>query len=165
MHRATRVGLFNIPMTYPAPVVDGWSVSGMLTPEGGGENARELHAPEGTRDDIVRAGGYEIDIEVDYDEDWKSTAIIERLSRNLALQTKSPQALARQPTETFRSCSPCSRRRTVSCTSITSTSIPDCEHYNSPEAAPIRERAWAFFDEMDEVIGDLIDWAGAMVTS
>ena len=32
-----RVGLFNIPMTYPPPPVDGFAVAGMLTPEGGGQ--------------------------------------------------------------------------------------------------------------------------------
>ncbi|MFP5298547.1 MAG: alkaline phosphatase family protein [Actinomycetota bacterium] len=37
---------------------------------------------------------------------------------------------------------------------------PNCPHYDTPEAEPIRERAWAFFDEMDEMIGDMIAWAG-----
>ena len=37
---------------------------------------------------------------------------------------------------------------------------PLSEHYASDEAEPIRERAWAFFDEMDEMIGDMLTWAG-----
>jgi predicted AlkP superfamily phosphohydrolase/phosphomutase len=37
---------------------------------------------------------------------------------------------------------------------------PREEHYNRPEAAPIRERVWGFFDEMDEMIGDCVAWAG-----
>ncbi len=44
--QGARVGLFNIPMTYPPPVVDGWSVSGMLTPEGGGETPQDFTYPE-----------------------------------------------------------------------------------------------------------------------
>jgi predicted AlkP superfamily phosphohydrolase/phosphomutase len=38
---------------------------------------------------------------------------------------------------------------------------PACPHYGRPEASAVRERAWEFFDEMDAVMGDLIDWAGA----
>jgi predicted AlkP superfamily phosphohydrolase/phosphomutase len=38
---------------------------------------------------------------------------------------------------------------------------PTHEHYDRPEAAPIRERAWSFFDEMDEVIADMLAWAGS----
>src|SRR5687767_14497722 len=80
-----RIGLFNIPMTYPAPPVDGWAISGMLTPEGGGQTPENFTHPESLRDQLIsRTGSYEIDIEVDYAEDWKSTDIIERLSRNLA---------------------------------------------------------------------------------
>ncbi|MEA2487167.1 MAG: hypothetical protein QOF16_821, partial [Actinomycetota bacterium] len=86
-----RIGLFNIPMTYPAPAVEGFAVSGMLTPEGGGEKVRENFTyPDGLAHKIVsELGSYEIDIEVDYDQDWKSTDIIERLSKNLALKRKA----------------------------------------------------------------------------
>src|SRR5918997_145090 len=77
-------GLFNIPMTYPAPAVDGFAVSGMLTPEGGGKTPENFTHPESLSQTIGEVvPGYEIDIEVDYDQDWKSTAIIERLSANL----------------------------------------------------------------------------------
>jgi predicted AlkP superfamily phosphohydrolase/phosphomutase len=82
--QGARVGLFNIPMTYPAPQVDGWAVAGMLTPEGGGATPDNFTWPPELAAQIAAAtGGYEIDVRVDYDEDWKSTAIIERLSRNL----------------------------------------------------------------------------------
>ena len=155
-----RIGLFNIPMTYPAPVVDGWSVSGMLTPEGGGETPDDFTHPAELRADIINAAGsYEIDIEVDYDEDWKSTAIIERLSRNLALKRKALQHLLAKDGDLpmlFAVLEAPDRLMHVHYKYID----PREEHYNRPEAAAIRERAWAFFDEMDEMIGDLLDWAG-----
>jgi predicted AlkP superfamily phosphohydrolase/phosphomutase len=158
--QGARIGLFNIPMTYPAPVVDGWSVSGMLTPEGGGETPDDFTYPKELRDEIVKAAGsYEIDIEVDYDEDWKSTDIIERLSHNLALKRKALQHLLAADGDLpilFAVLEAPDRLMHVHYKYID----PREEHYNRPEAAPIRERAWAFFDEMDEMIGDLLDWAG-----
>lgn len=57
--QGARVGLFNIPMTYPAPVVDGWSVSGMLTPEGGGATPEKFTWPHELGDGrlvVVRLG-------------------------------------------------------------------------------------------------------------
>lgn len=155
-----RIGLFNIPMTYPAPAVDGWSVSGMLTPEGGGETPTNFTYPESLADEIVaQTGSYEIDIEVDYAEDWKSTAIIERLSKNLAAKrTALRYLLDKDPSlpMLFAVLEAPDRLMHVHYKYID----PRSEHYNRPEAAPIRERAWQFFDECDEMIGDMLTWAG-----
>ncbi len=155
-----RVGLFNIPMTYPPPPVDGFAVSGMLTPEGGGGTPEGFTYPESLGPEIAAAaGGYEIDIDVNYDEDWKSTEIIERLSRNLALKRKGLEYLLNKHGDIpflFAVLEQPDRLMHVHYKYID----PRCEHYDRPEAGPIRERVWAFFDEMDEVMGDLIDWAG-----
>ncbi len=155
-----RVGLFNVPMTYPPPPVEGFAVSGMLTPEGGGETPRGFTHPAALAEELVAAaGGYEIDIEVDYDEDWKSTAIIDRLSRNLAMK----RAALRHVLETsgdvsilFAVLEAPDRVMHVHYKYID----PRCSHYESSEGTRIRERVWAFFDEMDEAIGDLLAWAG-----
>jgi predicted AlkP superfamily phosphohydrolase/phosphomutase len=154
-----QTGLFNIPMTWPAPAVDGFAVSGMLTPEGGGQTPDNFTHPAdlGARLGEV-SGRYEIDIEVDYAEDWKSTAIIERLSRNLAAK----RAGLRHLLEThdvpilFAVLEHPDRLMHVHYKYLD----PREEHFGRPEAAPIRERAWAFFDEMDEVVADLVAWAG-----
>ena len=155
-----RVGLFNIPMTYPPPPVDGFAVAGMLTPEGGGQTPEGFTHPEALADKLIgAAGGYEIDIEVDYDEDWKSTEIIERLSRNLDKKRKALRWLLDNDGDVpllFAVLEAPDRLMHVHYKYID----PTCPHYDRPEAGPIRERAWAFFDEMDEVMGDLIDWAG-----
>jgi predicted AlkP superfamily phosphohydrolase/phosphomutase len=154
------LGLFNIPMTYPAPVVDGFAVSGMLTPEGGGSTPESFTYPDSLGDEIASAvGSYEIDIEVNYDEDWKSTAIIERLSRNLAQKSKTLRVLLDKHGELpllFVVLEAPDRLMHCHYKYID----PRCEHFNAPEAAPIRERVWAFFDEMDAVIGDLVGWSG-----
>jgi predicted AlkP superfamily phosphohydrolase/phosphomutase len=158
--QGARVGLFNIPMTYPAPAVDGFAVSGMLTPEGGGQTpANFTHPPELGAAISNQVGSYEIDIEVDYDQDWRSTDIIERLSINLAAKRKAlTYLLDREPDIPilFSVLEAPDRLMHVHYKYID----PRCEHFDRPEAAPIRERAWAFFDEMDTMIGDMLAWAG-----
>ena len=154
------IGLFNIPMTYPPPPVEGFAVSGMLTPEEGGHTPANFTHPERLADRLVdRVGGYEIDIEVDYDEDWKSTAIIDRLSRNLDLKRRALRFLLDEHGDVpmvFAVLEAPDRLMHVHYKYID----PSCEHYSRPEAVPIRERVWEFFDEMDEVIGDALAWAG-----
>ena len=155
-----KVGLFNIPMTFPPPPVDGWAVSGMLTPEGGGETPEGFTHPDELAGKLIAAAGdYEIDIEVDYDEDWKSTAIIERLSRNLDLKHKALRYLLDNHGDVpilFAVIESPDRLMHVHYKYID----PRCAHYERPEAKPIRERAWSFFDQMDQMVGDLVDWAG-----
>jgi predicted AlkP superfamily phosphohydrolase/phosphomutase len=154
-------GLFNIPMTFPPPVVDGWSVSGMLTPEGGGATPENYTYPEELALEISKTvDSYEIDIDVNYDEDWKSTEIIERLSRNLDAKRKALRMLLDGRGDVpllFAVLEAPDRLMHVHYKYID----PACEHFHRPEATPIRERAWAFFDEMDEMMGDLLDWAGS----
>jgi predicted AlkP superfamily phosphohydrolase/phosphomutase len=154
------IGLFNVPMTFPPPPLEGFAVAGMLTPEGGGETPDGFTFPKELAQGIVDAvGPYEIDIEVDYAEDWKSTAIIERLSRNLDVKRNALKYLLDRYADIpllFAVLEAPDRLMHVHYKYID----PNCDHYTRPEAAPIRERAWSFFDEMDEVIGDLVAWAG-----
>ncbi|MEA2451767.1 MAG: hypothetical protein QOG04_477 [Actinomycetota bacterium] len=156
-----RIGLFNIPMTYPPPPVDGWAVSGMLTPESGGQTPDNFTYPESLADKIAEVvGDYEIDITVDYDQDWRSTEIIERLSRNLAIKRKALHHLLETDGDLpilFGVLEAPDRLMHVHYKYID----PTHEHFNRPEAKPIRERAWAFFDEMDAVVGDMLAWAGS----
>jgi predicted AlkP superfamily phosphohydrolase/phosphomutase len=155
-----RIGVFNVPMTYPPPVLDGFSVSGMLTPAGGGQTPENYTHPADVAARISAATGtYEIDIEVNYDEDWKSTDIIERLSRNLDLKRAALRTLLETEDALpilFAVLEAPDRLMHVHYKYID----PACEHFGRPEAEPIRERAWAFFDEMDEFIGDVLEWAG-----
>jgi predicted AlkP superfamily phosphohydrolase/phosphomutase len=158
--QSTRIGLFNVPMSYPPPPVQGWAVSGMLTPEEGGKTPSNFTHPAELADEIVAAaGGYEIDIEVNYDRDWRSTEIIDRLSDNLATKRKALGHLLERHGDLpilFAVLEAPDRLMHVHYKYID----PRYEHYSRPEARAIRERAWRFFDEMDEVIGDLLQWAG-----
>ena len=158
--QGARVGLFNIPMTYPPPPVDGWAVSGMLTPEGGGSTPEGFTQPSELAGEIAAAAhGYEIDIEVNYDEDWKSTAIEDRLSANLAMKQKALAHLLKQRGDVdilFAVFEAPDRVMHVHYKYMDE----NCEHFHRPEAGAIRTRIWAFLDEMDRAIADLVAWAG-----
>jgi predicted AlkP superfamily phosphohydrolase/phosphomutase len=158
--QGTAIGLFNIPMTYPPPAVEGFAVAGMLTPEEGGATPSNFTYPGHLAKWIdERTGGYRIDIEVDYEQDWRSTAIIERLSRNLASKKTALKALLEDRGDLsmlFSVLEAPDRLMHVHYKYID----PRFEHFARPEAAQIRERVWQFFDEMDDVVGDLVAWAG-----
>ena len=155
-----KVGLFNIPMTYPPPAVEGWAISGMLTPESGGATPANFTDPEDLAGKIASlVGDYQIDIEVDYDQDWRSTEILERLSRNLAVKRQALAYMLERDGDVpvlFAVLEAPDRLMHVHYKYID----PSYEHFERPEAGPIRARAWTFFDEMDDVIGDLLAWAG-----
>lgn len=159
--QGAKIGVFNVPMTYPAPPVDGFSVSGMLTPEGGGAApSRDFTHPGDLAAKILEeVGSYEIDIQVSYDHDWRSTAIIDRLSENLAQKRKALHLLLEDHGDVsvlFAVLEAPDRLMHAHYKYID----PACEHFHRPEAAPIRARVWEFFDEMDAVIADLLDWSG-----
>jgi predicted AlkP superfamily phosphohydrolase/phosphomutase len=155
------IGLFNIPMTYPPPPVDGFAVAGMLTPEEGGATPSNFTYPPDLAGWIAqRASGYRIDIEVNYEQDWRSTSIIDRLSQNLAVKRTALRALLEDRGDLpmlFAVLEAPDRLMHVHYKYID----PRFEHYSRPEAGPIRERVWEFFDEMDEVIADLVGWGGS----
>lgn len=155
------IGVFNVPMTYPAPPVDGFAVSGMLTPEGGGASPTSdfTHPAALSKDLVERLGRYEIDIEVSYEDDWRNTAIVDRLSENSALKRRALEMLLADHGDVpvlFAVLEAPDRLMHAHYKRID----PRCEHYDHPESGPIRERIWDFFDELDEVIGDLLAWAG-----
>jgi predicted AlkP superfamily phosphohydrolase/phosphomutase len=161
----TGIGVFNVPMTYPPPVVEPFCVAGMLTPEGGGETPENFTSPAGLATEIAgTAGSYEIDVDVNYEEDWKSTAIIERLSRNLAIKRRVLAWLLDKHDISILFAVMEAPDRLMH--PLYKYIDPSCEHFSRSEAGPIRERAWRFFDEMDEVINDLVSWAhgGYIVT-
>jgi predicted AlkP superfamily phosphohydrolase/phosphomutase len=132
----------------------------MLTPEQGSEAPPNFTYPDDLGRLIVeRTDSYVIDVEVDYEKDWRSTEIIERLSRNLATKRRALSYLLEERGDIgilFAVLEAPDRLMHVHYKYID----PRYDHFFRPEAEAIRTRVWRFFDEMDEVIGDLVEWAG-----
>jgi predicted AlkP superfamily phosphohydrolase/phosphomutase len=156
--QGSEIGVFNVPMTYPPPAVEPFCVAGMLTPEDGGETPENFTSPGTLAAGIAEVtGSYEIDVEVSYEEDWRSSAIIERLSHNLTTKRRVLEwLLDKHDTSILFAVLEAPDRLMHPFYKYID---PRCEHFSRPEAEPIRERAWRFFDEMDAVVGDLLSWA------
>jgi len=154
------VGLFNIPLTFPPPPIEGFVISGMLTPEEKTWLPDDFTYPRSLRDRISqRFGHYEIDIEVDYKRDWRSTEIIDRLTNNLSLKRRVLNDVLQQYGSVpilFVVLEALDRLLHMHYKFLD----PNCELFHDSAARPIREHAWAFLDHMDRVISDLENWAG-----
>ena len=73
-------GVVNVPFTYPPSLIDGFMVSGMLTPAGSDKYA----APDSIREIIDRAArDYLIDVSLDLEKDWRNLDICWRLEKSL----------------------------------------------------------------------------------
>nr|MDQ3958223.1 alkaline phosphatase family protein [Actinomycetota bacterium] len=82
--QGVRAGIYNLPLTYPPRTLDGWMVSGMMTPgygehlkgfaswSGGGTSAQlEQHI-------LGWAPDYVVDVSANYEQDWRDDALARR---------------------------------------------------------------------------------------
>ncbi len=77
------VGVYNLPLTYPPRELDGWMVSGMMTP-GYGERLKGFAHPRELEDRILNwAPGYVVDISPNWETDWKDSALCGRIVDSL----------------------------------------------------------------------------------
>ena len=71
-------GIYNVPLTYPPRPLDGWMVSGMLTP-GYGEKQRGFAMPTELEPKILGwAPDYVLDLHANYETDWRDTGLADR---------------------------------------------------------------------------------------
>ncbi len=73
-------GVVNVPFTYPPSKIDGFMVSGMLTPA----RSEKYAEPDSIREIIARAArDYLIDVSLDMDKDWRTIDICRSLEKSL----------------------------------------------------------------------------------
>jgi predicted AlkP superfamily phosphohydrolase/phosphomutase len=154
-------GLFNVPVTYPPPSIEGVVVTGMLTPEQEREGSTHFTHPRELGDELIRRlGGYEIDVKIDHRKDWRSPVIVDRLISNTLVKRQALKyvldaysdlsmlfVVLEAPDRVLHSYYKYLR--------------PEFDHWKRPEGAMVRERVWELFSRLDEVIADLIDWVGS----
>jgi predicted AlkP superfamily phosphohydrolase/phosphomutase len=76
--QGVRIGSYNVPLTYPPQPVEGWMVSGMMTP-GFGERQRGFAYPrelEARIESLVP--GYVLDLSANYEKDWRDAELAKR---------------------------------------------------------------------------------------
>jgi predicted AlkP superfamily phosphohydrolase/phosphomutase len=73
-----RIGVFNLPLTYPPRPVDGWMVSGMMTPSYG-HHLQGFVSPQSLEKTILdKVPDYVIEMKTSWEMDWRDEALCRR---------------------------------------------------------------------------------------
>jgi predicted AlkP superfamily phosphohydrolase/phosphomutase len=81
--QGARVGIYNLPLTYPPQELDGWMVSGMMTP-GYGHRLKGFVFPHALEEQILSwAPGYVVELKTSWDDDWRDASLCERAVASL----------------------------------------------------------------------------------
>ncbi len=165
--QGARAGIYNLPLTYPPQPLDGWMVSGMMTP-GYGERQRgfatwgDPHSGDELESKILSwAPGYVLDISANYEQDWRDEKLaIRALDSIRQRKTVLEKLLETDPVNVLFSVqeSP-DRIQHVYYRYMD----PKDVLYDTPEAKQIRPHVERCFATLDEIIGLLDDWAGGGV--
>jgi predicted AlkP superfamily phosphohydrolase/phosphomutase len=156
--QGVRIGAYNIPLTYPPRRVDGWMVSGMMTP-GFGERQRGFAHPDGLSERIDEwAPGYVIDLSANYETDWRDAELCRRALASIEQRYVVLERLLQEdPVDVvFSVMEAPDRLQHVYYRYLD----PSDELYDSPAAKRIRPEIETCFAALDRVVGLLGDWAG-----
>jgi len=159
--RDARVGVYNVPMTYPpAKDVDGFLISGGLAAGWTSPDVRGFASDEeaGSLIAEVTADAYPIDTVVSYENDWSRLEVIDEVS---AIQVKRRRVLGallehRDVDLLFAVFEGTDRLQHLHYQYLVECS----EWFGAPGADAFRDRAWSYFQELDGAIGDIVAWAG-----
>jgi predicted AlkP superfamily phosphohydrolase/phosphomutase len=150
-------GIYNLPLTYPPRPLDGWMVSGMMTP-GYGESQRDFVYPATHQERILSwAPGYVLDVHANYEQDWRDDALAHRALASIKQRyTVLDRLLQEDPVELL----------------FTVQEAPDrIQHvyyrymdprdplYDTEQGRKMRDAVLECFAEIDRIIGLLEDWA------
>ncbi len=171
--QGARIGVYNLPLTYPPRPVDGWMVSGMLTP-GFGERQKGFASWSGPgggtaleQKILEWAPGYVLDLHANYEQDWRDAGLAHRALASIRQRYKVLQGLLElDPVDiVFTVLEAPDRLQHVYYRYMD----PADELYRSPQAEQIRPAVGECFAAMDEIVGLLDDYAapdgGAFVCS
>ena len=163
--QGVRAGIYNLPLTYPPQPLEGWMVSGMLTP-GYGEKRRGFASWDG-------AGGggaleqrilgwvpdYACDLSANWETDWRNDALAGRALESLAQRERVLEGLLElNPVDlVFSVLETPDRLQHVYYRYMD----PRDDMYSTAEGERIRGRVLECFAAMDRIVGLLDDYAGA----
>ncbi|HWL65544.1 MAG TPA: alkaline phosphatase family protein, partial [Actinomycetota bacterium] len=169
--QGARVGVYNVPLTYPPRPLDGWMVSGMLTP-GFGEQQRGFATwDRGGGEDLESkilgwTPDYVLDLHANYEQDWRDDALAQRGLESVRQRKKVLEGLLETdpPDIVFSVLETPDRLQHVYYRYLD----PNDPEYDSPAARTIKPVLHACFAGMDEIVGllhDYSDGGGVVVCS
>jgi predicted AlkP superfamily phosphohydrolase/phosphomutase len=156
--QGSRAGMFHVPLTYPPQQLEGWMVSGMMTP-GYGERMRGFASPPELEGRILRwAPGYVIDVSANWGQDWRDAALCNRVSASLDQRLKVLRRLLEEdpPDVLFAVLESPDRLQHVYYRYLD----PSDPLYRTAEAERLRDNITECFTRMDAIVGLVDDFAG-----
>ncbi len=157
--QGARAGIYNLPLTYPPRRLDGWMVSGMMTP-GYGERLTGFAYPGELEARILRrAPGYVVDVSANWEQDWRDTALCDRVVASLEqrLEVLDELLAGDPPPVVFSVLEAPDRLQHVYYRYMD----PADTLYGTPAAVAARPEVERCFAAMDDIVGLLDDYAGS----
>jgi predicted AlkP superfamily phosphohydrolase/phosphomutase len=157
--QGARAGMFHVPLTYPPQQLEGWMVSGMMTP-GYGERMKGFARPSEVESSILEwAPGYVIDVSANWEQDWRDAALCDRIIASLDQRYRVLENLLERdpPDVLFAVLESPDRLQHVYYRYLD----PAEPLHATPEAERLRDNIAQCFAKMDAIVGLVEDFAGA----
>jgi predicted AlkP superfamily phosphohydrolase/phosphomutase len=152
------VGIFNLPMTYPPVPLNGWMVSGFMTPGVGQRMTGFVYPAQLEKELLAWKPDYTIEIKSNQEQDWRDAALAERALDALEGRFHVLQRLLDEhPVDVvFTVMETPDRLQHLYYRYMD----PDDFMYESDAAAAIRPAIIRCFETMDKIAGLLTEYAG-----
>jgi predicted AlkP superfamily phosphohydrolase/phosphomutase len=152
-HHGKQVGLLNVPLSYPPEPVNGFAVSGMMSPGPGSSYTYPLHL----RDEL-KAQGYVIDVEIQkYDVEAAGDALRFLDDVQAALRKRAEalfDLMDTWPWQFLMAVFVAADR--IQHLLWKTMADPESRFYHAPEAPRLRERILTIYECVDEIVGRLM---------
>jgi predicted AlkP superfamily phosphohydrolase/phosphomutase len=157
--QGARAGIFNLPLCYPPSELEGWMVSGIMTP-GFDVRVKGFASPPEIEKRILEEWEprYEVDTIVHYERDWRDSSLCDRALAAISQRKKVLEELLAldPPRVVFAVLESPDRLQHVYYRYMD----PADELYETPRAKELRPAITRCFQAMDEIVGLLEDHAG-----
>lgn len=162
--QGARTGIYNVPLTYPPLPLDGWMVSGMLTP-GYGERRRGFASwgGPGSNEELEKrilqwVPDYACDLSANWEQDWRDAGLCRRALESLEQRYNALEGLLAldPPALVFAVLETPDRLQHVYYRYMD----PSDELYGTQQGKDLRPAIYRCFAAMDRIVGLLEDYAG-----
>ena len=155
--QGAKVGVYNLPLTYPPRQLDGWMVSGMMTPSYG-ERLKGFAYPSEVESKILQwVPDYVVDISPNWETDYKDAALCGRIQDSLRQRKLVLQRLLEEntPDVLFAVLEAPDRLQHVYYRYMD----PNDSLFDTEAGRAIRPEIEKCFAAMDEIVGLVMEWA------
>ncbi|MGH2748843.1 MAG: alkaline phosphatase family protein [Actinomycetota bacterium] len=153
-----RVGVFNVPLTFPPQKLDGWMVSGMMTPGLGQHLTGFVFPAELEQRLLAWIPDYVVEMSSNWEQDWRDASLCKRALESLEQRhTALERLLEEDPCDLVFSVLEAPDRLQHMYYRYLD---PKDELYDSPDARVLRPDLTRCFELMDRIVGLLADYAG-----